>query len=107
MRDIVSINKSLMSLPTQSFGYGRLAGGIAGNHPADGGLRGRHHRAALQRHHTETPEQAPDRYHGGGPAFGRRIGLAWRRGFVRPHVIDVLRVSVHTLNVPRLKITTE
>jgi LysR family transcriptional regulator, hydrogen peroxide-inducible genes activator len=41
------------------------------------------------------------------PAPGRRIGLAWRRGFTRPQVIDVIREAVHALKVPGLKITTE
>ncbi|MDC8450140.1 MAG: LysR substrate-binding domain-containing protein [Nitrospira sp.] len=41
------------------------------------------------------------------PVPGRRIGLAWRRGFTRPQVIDVIRGAVHALKIPDLKITTE
>jgi LysR family hydrogen peroxide-inducible transcriptional activator len=41
------------------------------------------------------------------PVPGRRIGLAWRRGFTRPQVIDVLRGAVQALKVPGLKMTTE
>jgi LysR family hydrogen peroxide-inducible transcriptional activator len=41
------------------------------------------------------------------PAPGRRIGLAWRRGFTRPQVIDVIRGAVHALKVPGLKMVTE
>jgi len=36
------------------------------------------------------------------PVPGRRIGLAWRRGFTRPRVIDVVREAVHALNIPGL-----
>lgn len=36
------------------------------------------------------------------PVPGRRIGLAWRRGFTRPQVIDVIRNAVHALNIPGL-----
>ena len=36
------------------------------------------------------------------PVPGRRIGLAWRRGFTRPRVIDVIRDAVHALNIPGL-----
>lgn len=36
------------------------------------------------------------------PVPGRRIGLAWRRGFTRPQVIDVIRDAVHALNIPGL-----
>ncbi|MBH0205084.1 MAG: hydrogen peroxide-inducible genes activator [Nitrospira sp.] len=36
------------------------------------------------------------------PVPGRRIGLAWRRGFTRPRVIDVVRDAVHALNIPGL-----
>lgn len=39
------------------------------------------------------------------PVPGRRIGLAWRRGFTRPQVIDVIRHAVHALKVPGLKMT--
>ena len=41
------------------------------------------------------------------PVPGRRIGLAWRRGFTRPQVIDVIRGAVHALKVPGLKMVTE
>jgi LysR family transcriptional regulator, hydrogen peroxide-inducible genes activator len=41
------------------------------------------------------------------PVPGRRIGLAWRRGFTRPQVIDVIRGAVHALKIPGLKLTTE
>lgn len=41
------------------------------------------------------------------PAPGRRIGLAWRRGFTRPQVIEVIRAAVHALKVPCLRMTTE
>jgi LysR family hydrogen peroxide-inducible transcriptional activator len=41
------------------------------------------------------------------PTPGRRIGLAWRRGFTRPQVIDVIREAVHALKVPGLKMVTE
>lgn len=41
------------------------------------------------------------------PVPGRRIGLAWRRGFTRPQVIDVLRGAAQALKVPGLKMTTE
>jgi LysR family transcriptional regulator, hydrogen peroxide-inducible genes activator len=34
------------------------------------------------------------------PAPGRRIGLAWRRGFTRPQVIEVIREAVRALKVP-------
>lgn len=40
------------------------------------------------------------------PVPGRRIGLAWRRGFTRPQVIDVIRSAVHALKIPGLKMTT-
>lgn len=36
------------------------------------------------------------------PVPGRRIGLAWRRGFTRPQVIDVIRHAVHALKIPGL-----
>lgn len=36
------------------------------------------------------------------PVPGRRIGLAWRRGFTRPRVIDVVRDAVHALSIPGL-----
>jgi LysR family hydrogen peroxide-inducible transcriptional activator len=41
------------------------------------------------------------------PTPGRRIGLAWRRGFTRPQVIDVIRGAVHALKVPGITMTTE
>jgi LysR family transcriptional regulator, hydrogen peroxide-inducible genes activator len=41
------------------------------------------------------------------PVPGRRIGLAWRRGFTRPQVIDVIRSAVHALKVPGLKMAME
>ena len=41
------------------------------------------------------------------PVPGRRIGLAWRRGFTRPQVITVIRDAVHALKVPGLIMTTE
>lgn len=41
------------------------------------------------------------------PVPGRRIGLAWRRGFTRPQIIDVIRGAVHALKVPGLKMTME
>lgn len=41
------------------------------------------------------------------PEPGRRIGLAWRRGFTRPQVIDVIRSAVHALKVPSLKMAIE
>lgn len=40
------------------------------------------------------------------PVPGRRIGLAWRRGFTRPQVIDIIRSAVHALKIPGLKMTT-
>jgi LysR family hydrogen peroxide-inducible transcriptional activator len=36
------------------------------------------------------------------PVPGRRIGLAWRRGFTRPRVIDTIRDAVHALKIPGL-----
>ncbi|MBX3301668.1 MAG: hydrogen peroxide-inducible genes activator [Nitrospira sp.] len=36
------------------------------------------------------------------PVPGRRIGLAWRRGFTRPQVIDVIRSAVRALKIPGL-----
>jgi LysR family hydrogen peroxide-inducible transcriptional activator len=41
------------------------------------------------------------------PVPGRRIGLAWRRGFTRPQVIDVIRSAVHALKILGLTMTTE
>lgn len=37
------------------------------------------------------------------PVPGRRIGLAWRRGFTRPQAIDVLCDAVRALKIPGLK----
>lgn len=37
------------------------------------------------------------------PAPGRRIGLAWRRGFTRPQAIDAVSDAVHGLKIPGLK----
>ncbi|MFO0698445.1 MAG: LysR substrate-binding domain-containing protein [Nitrospira sp.] len=36
------------------------------------------------------------------PVPGRRIGLAWRRGYTRPQVIEVLREAVQALKIPGL-----
>lgn len=36
------------------------------------------------------------------PVPGRRIGLAWRRGFTRPQVVDVIRDAIHALKIPGL-----
>jgi LysR family hydrogen peroxide-inducible transcriptional activator len=41
------------------------------------------------------------------PVPGRRIGLAWRRGFTRPQVIDVIRAAVQTLKIPGLKMISK
>ncbi|OYT19232.1 MAG: LysR family transcriptional regulator [Nitrospira sp. UW-LDO-01] len=40
------------------------------------------------------------------PVPGRRIGLAWRRGFTRPRVIEAIRDAVHVLNIPGLTMVT-
>jgi LysR family transcriptional regulator, hydrogen peroxide-inducible genes activator len=40
------------------------------------------------------------------PVPGRRIGLAWRRGFTRPQVIDVIRSAVYALKIPGLTMVT-
>jgi len=37
------------------------------------------------------------------PVPGRRIGLAWRRGFTRPQVIDAICDAVRSLNIAGLK----
>jgi LysR family hydrogen peroxide-inducible transcriptional activator len=37
------------------------------------------------------------------PVPGRRIGLAWRRGYPRPQVIEVLQDSVRALKIPGLR----
>jgi LysR family hydrogen peroxide-inducible transcriptional activator len=41
------------------------------------------------------------------PVPGRRIGLAWRRGFTRPGVIDVIRKAVQSLKIPDLKMLAD
>ncbi len=41
------------------------------------------------------------------PVPGRRVGLAWRRGFTRPQVIDVIRSAVRALKIPGLMMLTE
>ena len=41
------------------------------------------------------------------PVPGRRIGLAWRRGFTRPQVIDVIRDAVHALKMPGLSMVPD
>lgn len=41
------------------------------------------------------------------PVPGRRIGLAWRRGFTRPRVIDAIRKAVQSLKIPDLKMLTD
>lgn len=41
------------------------------------------------------------------PVPGRRIGLAWRRGFTRPRVIEVIRDAVHALKVPGLQMVSD
>lgn len=41
------------------------------------------------------------------PVPGRRIGLAWRRGYTRPQVIEVLREAVQALKIPGLRMVTE
>jgi LysR family transcriptional regulator, hydrogen peroxide-inducible genes activator len=41
------------------------------------------------------------------PVPGRRIGLAWRRGFTRPRVIDVIRTAVQSLKIPDLKMLAD
>lgn len=40
------------------------------------------------------------------PVPGRRIGLAWRRGFTRPRVIEVIRDAVYALKIPGLSMVT-
>ena len=37
------------------------------------------------------------------PVPGRRIGLAWRRGYTRPQLIEVLREAVRALKIPGLR----
>jgi len=41
------------------------------------------------------------------PVPGRRIGLAWRRGYTRPQVIEILRASVRALKIPGLSMVDE
>jgi LysR family transcriptional regulator, hydrogen peroxide-inducible genes activator len=41
------------------------------------------------------------------PVPGRRIGLAWRRGFTRPQVINVIRSAVRALKIPGIIMLTE
>jgi LysR family hydrogen peroxide-inducible transcriptional activator len=41
------------------------------------------------------------------PVPGRRIGLAWRRGFTRPRVIEVIQKAVQSLKIPDLKMLTD
>lgn len=41
------------------------------------------------------------------PVPGRRIGLAWRRGFTRPRVIDVIQKAVQSLKIPDLKMLAD
>ena len=41
------------------------------------------------------------------PVPGRRIGLAWRRGFTRPRVIDAIRKAVQSLKIQDLKMLTD
>jgi Bacterial regulatory helix-turn-helix protein, lysR family len=43
----------------------------------------------------------------GTTIFECRIGLAWRRGFTRPQIIDVIRGAVQTLTVPGLKMARQ
>ena len=40
------------------------------------------------------------------PVPGRRIGLAWRRGYPRPQVIEVLRDAVRALKIPGLRMVS-
>jgi len=37
------------------------------------------------------------------PVPGRRIGLAWRKGFSRPLVVDAMKKAIHSLKIPELK----
>jgi LysR family hydrogen peroxide-inducible transcriptional activator len=41
------------------------------------------------------------------PVPGRRIGLAWRRGFTRPQAIEAIRKSVQSLKIPELKMLAD
>jgi LysR family hydrogen peroxide-inducible transcriptional activator len=41
------------------------------------------------------------------PMPGRRIGLAWRRGFTRQQVIEVIRDAVHALPIPGLTMVAD
>lgn len=40
------------------------------------------------------------------PVPGRRIGLAWRRGYTRPQVVEVLREAVRALKILGLHMVT-
>ncbi len=40
------------------------------------------------------------------PVPGRRIGLAWRRGFTRPRVVETIRDAVHALKIHGLAMVT-
>lgn len=40
------------------------------------------------------------------PVPGRRIGLAWRRGYTRPQVVEVLQETVRALQIPGLSMVT-
>jgi LysR family transcriptional regulator, hydrogen peroxide-inducible genes activator len=41
------------------------------------------------------------------PVPGRRVGLAWRRGFTRPQIIDVICNAVRALKIPGLIMLTQ
>jgi LysR family transcriptional regulator, hydrogen peroxide-inducible genes activator len=41
------------------------------------------------------------------PVPGRRIGLAWRRGFTRPRVIDAIQKAVQSLKIQDLKMLAD
>lgn len=41
------------------------------------------------------------------PVPGRRIGLAWRRGFTRPQVIEVIHAAVRALKIPGLRMVSD
>lgn len=41
------------------------------------------------------------------PVPGRRIGLAWRRGFTRPQVIEVIRDAVRSLKISGLHMVSD
>ncbi len=40
------------------------------------------------------------------PVPGRRIGLAWRRGYTRPQVIEILQEAIRSLKIPGLSMVT-